>query len=208
MAPCASVSVFCSLQKTKNVNKTHQPIPGICTAILGLMEPHWITSFKSFIVLASGYKFGVTIISWAHLSLEKRRGETEMLWILRIRAEILQTSHDHFVEDLRIPAKGLNSQNFSQSFQRRSENTSPGWKFSKLLTIISKKVWEYQPRAEILKTSHDRFDEDLRIPAQGWNSQNFSRSFRRRSENTSQRLKFSKLLTIILKKVWEYQPKA
>ncbi len=33
---------FCSWQKKTEVNKTHQLIPGISTAILGVMEPHWI----------------------------------------------------------------------------------------------------------------------------------------------------------------------
>ncbi len=35
-------SVFCSSQKNNtNVNKTHPPVPGMGTAILGVMEPHF-----------------------------------------------------------------------------------------------------------------------------------------------------------------------
>ncbi len=33
-------SAFCYSQKTSNVNKTHQLIPGIGTATLGVGEPH------------------------------------------------------------------------------------------------------------------------------------------------------------------------
>jgi hypothetical protein len=33
-------SIFCSLRKKTEANKTHQLMPGISTAILGVMEPH------------------------------------------------------------------------------------------------------------------------------------------------------------------------
>jgi hypothetical protein len=33
-------SAFCPSWKKTNINKTHQLIPGIGTAILGVMEPH------------------------------------------------------------------------------------------------------------------------------------------------------------------------
>ncbi len=33
-------SVFCSSQKTMNINKTHQLVPGIGAAILEVIEPH------------------------------------------------------------------------------------------------------------------------------------------------------------------------
>jgi hypothetical protein len=39
-------STFCSLQKSEE-NKTHQLTPGISTAILGVMEPHQNSIYKS-----------------------------------------------------------------------------------------------------------------------------------------------------------------
>ncbi len=42
MAPCVPVKSILFFKKT-NVNKTHQLIPGIGTAIFGVMEPHLAT---------------------------------------------------------------------------------------------------------------------------------------------------------------------
>jgi hypothetical protein len=40
MYPGQKLARFVLREKTTNVNKTHQLIPGIGTAILGVMEPH------------------------------------------------------------------------------------------------------------------------------------------------------------------------